>query len=111
MLNIPLGYLVQNNMTPIEALQRFLDPKDALQGLFGVFSKSLIKTWQEKNISLDILNWAINLAPNQNIDWINRFLSVEKCIPFYFDSNLYLQASWRNPRVKRISFPGYWDVV
>ena len=81
-LNIPLGYLAQNNMTPIEALQRFLDPKDALQGLFGVSSKSLIKTWQEKNISLDTLNWVINLAPSQNIDWINRFLSVDNCIPF-----------------------------
>lgn len=79
-LFLPMGSL--KGISSVEILRDYFSPQESLQGLFGVSSKSLVKTW-EKGVELSTLKWAIELAPSQNIDWINKFLALETTIPFY----------------------------
>ena len=69
---------------------KHLPAKEALQTLFGVSSKSLIQSWAKA--TPEAIQWASVIAPKGNIDWINKFLLVDNCIPYFSECVEFLNS-------------------
>lgn len=69
---------------------KYLPAKEALQTLFGVSSKSLVQSWTKA--TPEAIQWASVIAPKGNIDWINKFLLVDNCIPYFSECVEFLNS-------------------